>query len=56
MLCAAKSFDMNIWHHLFDYKVIFVNSQREDTNAKGDYDSKTGFNILLKISFSGIQK
>ena len=28
---------------LFDYTVTFVNSQHLNTNSKGDFDSKKGF-------------
>ena len=32
--CITESFDTNISHKLFDYKIIFVNSQYENTNSK----------------------
>ena len=32
----TESFYTNSSHQLFDYKITFVNSQRENTNSKGD--------------------
>ena len=41
-------------HQLFDCKVTFVNSQRENTNSKGNFVIKNRFEtVVLKIS--GIQ-
>ena len=31
-----ESFNTKISCQLFDYKIFFVNSQRENTNSKGD--------------------
>ena len=33
-------------YQLFYYKIIFVNSQFEDTNSKGDFVLKTGLKIF----------
>ena len=33
ILCVPESFNMNISHQLFDYKITFVNLQREITNS-----------------------
>ena len=41
------SFNTNISHKIFDYKITFVNSQLENTNSKGDFI----FKIQLKHSF-----
>ena len=46
-ICIPESFNANISHQLFDYTIIFVNSQYQNTNAKGDLHSKT----VLKRSF-----
>ena len=43
-LCIPESFNTNISHQLFDYKLTFENSQRENTNSKGDFVLKTGLN------------
>ena len=40
---------MNISHQLFDYKINFVNSQREKTNSKDDIHSKTGLKCSVLI-------
>ena len=42
-----ESFNTNISHQLFDYTIIFLNSQNKNTNSKGDFVHKTGF----KLSF-----
>ena len=44
-----ESFHSNITHQLFDYILTFVNSQRENTNSKGDFVLKCYF--LLKMRF-----
>ena len=36
-ICIPESFNTNISHQRFDYKVTFVNSQLENTNSKGDF-------------------
>ena len=33
----TESFNKKISHQLLDYKRTFVNSQRENTNSKGDF-------------------
>ena len=43
IFCIPESFNTNISHPLFDYKITFVNYQHENTNSKGDLYSKTGF-------------
>ena len=47
LFCRPESFNMNISHQLFYYKITFVNSQHENTNSKSDFVQKTG----LKCSF-----
>ena len=43
-------FNKKISHHLFDYKITFVNSQREKTNSKSDFVFKNWFEtFVLKI-------
>ena len=42
-LLIKESFNRNILHQLFDYKITFVNSKREDTNSKGDFVVKKRF-------------
>ena len=56
MICLPESFHTNISHQLFYYKITFVNSQRENTNSKGDfvYLKKRFETFVLKIY--GIQK
>ena len=44
----TESFNKNILHHIFDYKISFVNSQLENTNSKGDFVLKTVLNVLFK--------
>ena len=39
----TESFNTNILHQSFDYKIIFVNAQHENTNSNGDYVLKTQF-------------
>ena len=46
-----ESFNTNISHQLFDYKIIFVNSQLENANSNGDFVLKNKFETFaLKIS------
>ena len=42
-ICISKSFNTNISHQVFGYKITFVNSQREDTYSKGYFVLKTRF-------------
>ena len=44
-LCIPESFDMNISHQLFDYKI-----QHENINSKGDFVFKNRFEMSKKIS------
>ena len=54
-VCIPESFNTNISHQLFDYKITFVNSQRKNTNSKGDFKLKTWFeNIYYYLSFKDI--
>ena len=32
-----ESFNINISHQFFDYKITFVNSHRDNTNLNGDF-------------------
>ena len=46
-----ESFNTNISHQLFDYKIAFVSSQLENTNSKGDFVLKNRFETsVLKVS------
>ena len=47
-ICIPESFNTNISHQVFDYKITFVNSQYENSNSKVILYSKAGF----KRSFS----
>ena len=38
-----ESFNTNILHQRFDYKITFVNSQLENPNSKGDFGLKNWF-------------
>ena len=42
-ICIPESFNTNIEHQLFDYKITFVNSKHENMISKGNLYSKTGF-------------
>ena len=35
--CIPESFNTNISHQLFDYKINLMNSQLKNTNSRGDY-------------------
>ena len=43
ILCIPQSFNTNILDQLFYYKIIFVNSQHDNTNSKGDFVLKNWF-------------
>ena len=45
--CIPESFNTNIAHQLFDYTIIFVNSQCENTNLKGDSVLKNRFEMSV---------
>ena len=48
-LCILESFNTNISHQLFDYKLIFMNSPHKNTNSKGDFIfKKNGLKLSLK--------
>ena len=48
-ICITESFKTSISHHLFDYKITFVNQQQENTNSKDDFgQKKTVLNVLFK--------
>ena len=50
VIFKKESFNTNISHQLFD-KITFVNSQRENTNSKGDFVLKNrDETFVLKIS------
>ena len=42
-ISIPDSFNTNILHQLFKYKIAFVNSQHEKTNLKGDFVIKNRF-------------
>ena len=46
---------MDISHQLFDYKIIFVNSEHMKTNLKGDFVFENWFETFV-LKKSGIQK
>ena len=53
--CIPESFNTNISHQLFKYKITFMKSQLENTNSKDDFVPKKQFERFgLKIS--GMQK
>ena len=43
IFCIQESFNTNISHQLFDYKISFVNSKRENTNLREDFVLKNWF-------------
>ena len=43
IISITESFNTNITHQLFDYKITSVNSQLENTNSKSDFVFKTGY-------------
>ena len=47
IVCIPESFKTNISHQLFDYKIPFVNSQRKNTNSKGDFELKNRFETFV---------
>ena len=54
LLWKPESFNINISHQLFDYKITSVNSQRENPNSKGGYVLKKPFETFI-LKISGIQ-
>ena len=54
MFYIPESFNMNISHQLFAYKISFVNS-REKTKSKGDFVLKNKFKTFF-LKISGEQK
>ena len=48
-------FNTNISHQLFDYKITFVNSQRENINLNVDFVLKNQCETFV-LKNSGIQK
>ena len=42
-----ESFNTNISHQFFDLKKTFVNSQKENTNSKGEFVHKTWFQTFI---------
>ena len=53
--CIPKSFKMSISHQLFDYKIIFVNSQRENMNLNDNFVLNNRFKTFV-LKISGIKK
>ena len=43
VICIPDSFNTNISQQLFDYTIIFVNSQRLNSTSKGDFVLKNQF-------------
>ena len=52
---TGHSFNTSISHQLFDNKITLVNSQRENTNSKGDFVLKNWFDTFA-LKIFGIQK
>ena len=52
--CIPESFNMNISHNFFYYKITFVNSKHGHTNSKVDFVLKNRFKDFLdtKIDLS----
>ena len=48
VICIPERFNTNISHQLFDYTIIFVNSQQWNTNSKGDLILENYFERLSK--------
>ena len=46
-ICIPESFNTNISHQLFVYKITYVNSQHKNTNSKGDFVLKNQFETLV---------
>ena len=42
-VCIPESYNQNILHQLFNYKITFWNSQLENTNSKDDFEHKNWF-------------
>ena len=55
LYCILESFNTNISHQLFYYKINFVISQDENTNSKGDFVLKNRFETFV-LNITGIQK
>ena len=55
LFCIPDTFNTNISRQLFEYIIIFVNSQLENTNLKGDFVLKNQFETFV-LKISGIQK
>ena len=53
-ILIAESFNTNISHQIFDYKITFVNSELENTNSKGDFVLKKRFEMFV-LNISGLQ-
>ena len=47
VFCIPESFNTNIPYPLFDYKIIFVNSQHKNTKSKGNLYSKISLKHLF---------
>ena len=49
-ICIPESFNTNISHQHFDYKITFLNSQHWNTNSKGDFvpSQKLVLNVRIK--------
>ena len=57
MFCIHESFNTNILHQLFDYKITIGNSQAEKTISKGDFVLKTELRRIFKgFKICGKQK
>ena len=50
-LCMPESFDMNILHQLFNYKITFIYSQLENTNPKGDFVHEKNTKLPFEFVF-----
>ena len=55
-ICIPESFNTNISQQFFYYKITFVNSQRENTNSKGDFVLNKNFKDFWYTKINLIQK
>ena len=48
IFCISESFNTNISHQIFDYKITIVNSHLENTNSKGNFVLKNWFETFVE--------
>ena len=44
LFCLSETFNTNISHQIFYYKIAFVNLQYENTKSKDNFELRTGLN------------